>query len=453
MIPRLASPSVCVIDDDKDDYEPILNALMTLGLGCAHVRGGNGDPLPPIPFDAIRLIFVDLHLSGQVGKAAASHTANVVKSVVSAECGPVLVVIWSKYASDPAGDASLPPEDQPTEADLFKAELLSSEPKFKARFVFAEMAKPKLPDRPAVDEWVKMLQLEIENSLKDIEAFDVLWTWESLVRGTGIKVSETLTRLTESSAEDLEPLRVRLKLILRLLAQQQGGPDSSVATAPRHLLTVFSQIGLDVLETASSGVGFDAHAKWLAEELDDATKKKQRSAKLNAVLLTSSAAPSFAAFMPGTVYDVLDTAALVAATGFSVEKLQRDCFEGNPDKSSAFADFKSRTKPVSLEITPVCDYHQGHRRCATLVAGLACPVEMFNKANSKDSCKKTPVFEDRFATPVEDIGFVFCGRYRFTTILEHPAWLQPRLRLRDILVTDIRNWHSSQAARVGYLSF
>ena len=32
MIPRLASPSVCVIDDEEADYIPILDALMKLDL-------------------------------------------------------------------------------------------------------------------------------------------------------------------------------------------------------------------------------------------------------------------------------------------------------------------------------------------------------------------------------------------------------------------------------------
>ncbi|MFN0303572.1 MAG: hypothetical protein ACKVQU_24820 [Burkholderiales bacterium] len=454
MIPRLASPSVCVIDDEEEEYVPILDALMTLGLGCIHVRGNNGDPLPPKPFEALRLVFTDLHLSGEVGKTAASHTANVVKKVVSAECGPVLIVIWSKYAGDPAGNASLPPEDQPTEADLFKTELLSSEPKFKGRVAFAEMPKPKLPDRPAVEEWVKTLQIEIERVLTTIGAFEILWTWEALARDAGIEVSETLTKLMETNGANAQTLEIKLKLMLRLLAQQQGGPDSSVATAPRHLLTVFSQMGQDVLDAGASVARLEEHAEWLAEKVDDETKKKHRSATLNAVLLTSAAVPSFAAFTPGTVFDVRDTAGFCAATGFSVERLQRDCFEGDPDKSPAFAEFKTRTKPVLLEITPACDFHQGHRRCATLLAGLAFPFDLQKRANTKDACKSTPVFEDRYSNPVGDIGFVFCGRYRLTLpVDQHPAWLGPRLRLRDMLVTDIRNWHASQASRVGYLSF
>ncbi len=451
MIPHLASPSVCVIDDEERDYVPILDALMTLGLGCVHVRGRNGDPLPPQPFDALRLVFTDLHLSGQVGKAAASHTANVVRKVVSSEYGPVLIVIWSKYAGDPAGDISLPPEDQPTEASLFKTELLNADPKFKTRLVFTEMPKPKPSDRPS--DWISKLQDEIGKTLQDFDAFNVLWGWEKLAHSAGFEVSETLIKLTENNADETLSINEKLKLLLRLLSQQQGGPDNSPTTAARHLLTVFSQMGLSALELAPANTSLDRHSAWLSEQLNDDHKRKHPATKLNARLLTAPASPAFATFAPGTVYEINDIDAFSKATGFSLEKLQHDCFGGDPT-FPAFTDFKSKTKPVLLEITPVCDFHQGNRRCATLLAGLICPPDVFKKANAKDACKKTPIYEDHHVTPSVEVGLVFCGRYRFTTAYDmHPVWLQPRLRLRDSLVTDIRNWHSSQASRMGYLSF
>lgn len=340
MIPQLASPSVCVIDDEESEYRPILDALMTLGLGCVHVRGGSGDPLPPQPFDSLRVVFTDLHLSGQVGKAAASHTANVVKSVISPSSGPVLIVVWSKYAADPAGDPSLPPEDQPTEADLFMQELLSAEPRFQARLIFADMAKPKLPDQPAREEWTTTLRPQIEAVLGRTGGVDLLWTWEALVCGAAIHVSETLAKLIETNVDGGLPGE-ELKLLLRVLAQQQGGPDCSAATAPRHVLTVLSQIASDLLETNSSYARLDAHAAWLAEKVDkDVRKKTTPSARLNSVLLTASADPSSATFVPGTVYDVVDMAAMAAATHFTVENLQRDCFARDPT-SSAFDMFQA----------------------------------------------------------------------------------------------------------------
>lgn len=453
MIPLLASPSVCVIDDEEEDYGPILNALMSLGLGCVHVRGRSGDPLPPKPFEALRLVFTDLHLSGHIGKDAASHTAHVVKKVVAAESGPVLMVIWSKYADDPAGDPELPPDDQPTEADLFKAELLNSDPRFKTRLLFAQMPKPKLADRPARERWAQDLQVKIKTVIKESGASELLWIWESLARTASRDVSEELIQLTEKIDNDSLTTQEKLNHLLRLLSQQQGGPDNAPKTAARHLLTVFSQIGLDNLESAASATSLDSHGKWLSEKLDRKGANIP-SSKLNTILLTSAVAPSVAPFVPGTLFDVTDIDAFSSATGYSVERLQQDCFSGDFAKSPKFEEFKTRTKPVLLEITPACDFHQGHRRSALLLAGLAFPEDLEKKANDKDACKTTPMIEDRFSTPIEDVGFVFCGRYRFTIGLDQePPWVRPRLRLRDVLVTEFRNWHSGQAARVGYLWF
>ena len=136
MIPRLASPSVCVIDDDKKDYQPILEALARLGFAYVHVRGTSGANLPHKQFKGVRLIFTDLHLGNHVGKDAASHTANVFKTLIPADTAPIVVVIWSKYADDPAGRPNQPIDDQPTEADLFKSTLLQAVPSFRDCLVF-----------------------------------------------------------------------------------------------------------------------------------------------------------------------------------------------------------------------------------------------------------------------------------------------------------------------------
>jgi hypothetical protein len=89
MIAQLASPSVCVIDDQKEDYEPILAALNGLYVSGVHLLGTIAS-LPPQPFRRLQLVFVDLHLSGTVGKDAASYTANFFTKVVSADTAPIV---------------------------------------------------------------------------------------------------------------------------------------------------------------------------------------------------------------------------------------------------------------------------------------------------------------------------------------------------------------------------
>jgi hypothetical protein len=124
MIKQLASPSVCVIDDEEEEYRPILAALNEMFVSCVHILGNSLEGLPPQPFKRVQLTFVDLHLSGTVGKDAASHTANVFTKVMSPDTAPIVVVIWSKYAKDLVAQDGVPPEDQDTEAELFKKTLL-----------------------------------------------------------------------------------------------------------------------------------------------------------------------------------------------------------------------------------------------------------------------------------------------------------------------------------------
>ncbi|MBL8168854.1 MAG: hypothetical protein JNJ50_11900 [Acidobacteria bacterium] len=455
MIPQLASPSVCVIDEDKEEYPQILNALLQLGLGCVHISGDSAENLPPEPFKGIRLVFTDLHLTSSVGKNAASHTANVFSKVVSKDIAPVIVVIWSKYAQKDEG--SLPPDDEHADAELFKQTLLDAVPEYKNCLVFIEMQKPMPRDRSDNKVWVNELREKIETTLRDLEAFDVLWAWESLMRDIGIEVSKNLAGLVSlggSAPPNLANLNTRLKSLLKHLAQRQAGPDCSDATALRHLLTVLSQLGQEHLETSHLNKTLGRHGNWLAEKLNDELVAISPS-RLNSLILTTSAFPSFAPFPPGTIYRITDQELLMNAVGYSALDIQRDCFEGkNPEGSPHFKRFCEQTVPVFLEVSPACDFHQGNRRLAMLLAGVVCPAELKDKAKSKDAFKRTPVFENKYSLPAKDVVLVLCSNYRLTVNHDnHPDWLSPWIRLRDIFVTEIRNWHASQASRVGYLSF
>jgi hypothetical protein len=203
MIPQLASPSVCVIDDEEADYRPILNALNGLYVSSIHILGNDIGRLPAQPFNRLRLVFLDLHLSGTLGKDAASYTANVFTKTVSPKTAPVIVVIWSKYAADKVASANVPEEDQETEAQLFKRTLLEAEPKYQGRLIFVEMSKPKNDDRPDETTWSEALKTEIQRALQDQSAVEVLWSWESLVQDSCSTVVADLTTVAQSANGDV----------------------------------------------------------------------------------------------------------------------------------------------------------------------------------------------------------------------------------------------------------
>jgi hypothetical protein len=132
MLSALASPSVCVIDDEEEDYLPVLSVLNSNFVSTVHLLG-TIDGLPPKPFEELKLVFLDLHLSGSIGKDAASYTADIFRKVVSAQTAPIIVVIWSKYAGDKIDVSGQPAEDQETEAELFKRTLLGAERIYEGR--------------------------------------------------------------------------------------------------------------------------------------------------------------------------------------------------------------------------------------------------------------------------------------------------------------------------------
>ena len=485
MIPHFAPPSVCVIDDDPKDYEPLLRALVHLGIGCMHVKGDSVEELPEKPFKGLRLIFMDLHLTGSGGKDAASHAANVFRYVVSRDPAPIVVVIWSKYKDDvlptpitaelentdasPTEELSeenelaaaaaelLPSENEhPTEADLFRAALEVAMEEAYERIVFLEMSKPKPDARPPEKQWIADLEAEIKRRLGEHRAFDVLWSWEALVREVGLSVSDDITKLATTwpvSGNSSPTLHDRLTSLLQLLAQTQGGPDGNAKTLPHHLLTLFAQLGEDQIERTPYRHKLDEHGEWLVESKQYRLDSLQK-ANLNTVLLTTPVDPSDTPFLPGTVYKFVGDSVPDQIPHFSIDKLKADCFDGKDHTTDAFKEFSANATPVFLELTPACDFHQRQRRSALLVAGLSFAEEHARKAANKEANKRLPLILDRSSDAQKVMVVVFCSRHRFTVDQQQDsAWLSPWFRLRDVLATDFRKWHAEHASRVGYLEF
>ena len=297
MINQLASPAVCVIDDEPEDYTPILTALNKLYVSCVHLLGAV-DSLPPEPFKQLRLVFLDLHLTTSVGKDAASYAANAFKRVVSQETAPIVVVIWSKYAHDKIGQEDLPPQDQETESQLFQRTLIEAEPKFKDRLVFVEMAKPKPEDRP--EDWGGMLKSEIENALAGADAIEALWAWDTIVKGACSRVCSGLTGVAQGSGTDLV---AGLKATMQTLAKAQSEGDLTANTAPRHLTTALSDLLSDQLEHDGQIGDLLPHGDWLSQAAAPPLPPSFGQ-HMNGLLLTADAPAAEGPFPPGMVYNL-----------------------------------------------------------------------------------------------------------------------------------------------------
>jgi hypothetical protein len=444
MISQLASPSVCVVDDEEADYEPILKALNEIFVSCIHILGNDLAKLPPRPFKRLQLVFLDLHLTNTTGRNAASHTANVFTRIVSPETAPIVVVIWSKYAGD------IPQSEDETEAALFKRTLLDAEPRYSGRLIFVEMAKPKANALP--QDWTDRLKTEIDTALGRQEAIELLWTWDSLVRDATVSVSEGLTSIAAASkSAAATELNDALKEAMQRLAETQGEGDFSAATAPAHLVTALTALLTDQLEHMNLGP-LAAHGAWLAAARAKVLGSGFAS-RMNGLLLTAAPAQNSGPFLPGTVYRVKDPTRFGPAFGNELPALVTLCCEDKPDSERGKA-WAAAARPVLVEVSPACDVAQKHRVSALLIGGLIVPASFAGRR------KRSGAFDGSLATlylrwnasdfPEQDAALIFC--YRYKTVIPAnavPDWVEPWFRLRELPTASLRAFYSGQSARVG----
>jgi len=465
MIEHLASPSVCVVDDEPEDFEAILDALNLLHVSAVHIKG-DLDSLPANPFTRLRLVFLDLHLVGTIGKDAASHAAHAFTKIVSSETAPVVVVIWSKYAGDQAD-----PDSDETEAQLFKRTLIGYEPKYEGRLIFVEMMKPKQEDRP--NEWTAKLKAEIKNTLEGQPAIEALWAWDSMVQEGCTKVSAELTNVAKAAVPaTVRSLSDGLKNAMQSLVQAQGEGDITKDTAPTHFTNVFSQLLSDRLEYPDNGAFIASHGKWLSEP--PATPLgADFSSLMNGFLMASDLGKTKALYVPGTVYSVADNKAFKKAFGVELSTLMTICYNGKPPKQdeppkekNALKQYKDQKKkwekwtasvrPIGVEISPACDVAQGKRICALLVAGLLVPKNVDKDRKRAEFISATPSFRVHWPADEwkpQDVTLLLCHSYRITVPSKsRRQWLIPWFRLRELPSSAIRNANAAHASRVGYVS-
>lgn len=464
MITQLASPSVCVIDDEPDDYNGILNALNDLYISAVWIQGTSLEQLPPEPFTRLQLVFLDLHLSNNLGKDAASHTANVFKHVVSADTAPIVVVIWSKYADDPVPEPGVQQDDQETESELFKRTLLEAEPKFKNRLLFLEMDKPKKEERP--EDWTARLKEQVTATLGDQPAIGLLWTWDGLVKDSNAALMASLTDLAEESAGGAGHGLTDndMKEVLQRLTKAQAEGDLTAENAPGFLVAILSQLLADQLEHGGADRELAEHGAWLAQVPGTRTKASI-SAKMNGFLLIADPPVGSPPYMPGMIYRAGDMGEFCRLFGVNGETLEKMfCNQPRQTQAARVDEWNAGVRPIALEISPACDVANNKRYQALLIGGFVVPVSPTDKRpylNAKNNeaillLPTSPAFAlrkplDGFNS--DEIVIAFSHRLRTTAqVGPMPAWLTPWFRLRELPTTALRNLHMAYASRVGFVS-
>lgn len=458
MIETLSAPLICVIDDDQEEYSHILNTLNNLLLGCIHFRGNDIEHLPPHPINSLRLVFTDLYLSsGAVGKTMASHTANVFRRIVSSDTAPIIVVIWSKHSKEKNPDPSIPPEDQGTEAELFKRALFESDEKFRERLIFIEMDKPQKADQHS--DWIIKLEGQIRSLMEDKKAIRLVWDWEKLVRETALSVSEIITLMAcEYSRANHLSMEMGLANTIQFLVNAQKEGDLSPSTAPRFLSAVFGQLLIDQLDQEENYEKLSHHGEWLCTPLGG-DKYEINNAMVNGFLHTTSINKKSLPFSPGSVYRISKPSGikhLKKVFGIDLIELINSCLNLHPTGTTK-QEWRQNVIPILIEISPPCDVSNNKRCNALLVAGVIAPATRRKDLKKTNGAYKImPNFHIRWQESgfdFQEAVIVLCSQYKITLpLFPCTNWLSPCFRLRELPTASIRNWFATQTSRIGYVS-
>ncbi len=105
-----------------------------------------------------------------------------------------------------------------------------------------------------------------------------------------------------------------------------------------------------------------------------------------------------------------------------------------------------------MEITPLCDFQNGHMKVAKLVAGLAVPPDK-EKLLKKQAAFMRVLQVAQFPEPL-DGAFITAwnARYIVSAPLAKLSKCNPVCRLRQQPLVDMQAWLAGHAARPGYLA-
>jgi len=93
------SGRIVLIDDKRDEIEPVLITLGQYGIPYIYLDGTQ-ETLPENPLKGIRFVFLDIELRGMEGqkdKTKASGVVAVLKKIISEDNGPYVIGFWTAH--------------------------------------------------------------------------------------------------------------------------------------------------------------------------------------------------------------------------------------------------------------------------------------------------------------------------------------------------------------------
>jgi hypothetical protein len=416
---------------------------------------------------------MQLGSEGSDDASITAHTAQVFSRVVSSTAGPLLVVIWTKYADV---------------VEMFQERLYENYPEYKGKLLFARLEKPANADEIEVNK----LGEEISLALKNYYPAEILWRWEQLAHDAASATTEGISRHAtnragfdpeESQEASTTKLLKGLSDVLRILISAEAEQTISPETAFRDLLGVLNPLHYDRLEHEIEPD--DSKAGESLVQGQHVYPTQSEKLELNSMLLAAQYNTGGSLFRPGVIFAIDDSSGfelrfrIVIAEAFTeildgpknpelnkfLKKLERTDLDENrravflgrvteeEEKVRQTRDeWFAKCVPILVDISASCDFAQDNPRLARLMMGLMVPE------GSGIEYHRTGAFRELPTIKIPGYGdggwdLVFCSRFVFSVSPKVAAGeIRPICRLRESILADLRGWASAQDARGGYVS-
>lgn len=362
-IENLATSRVLVIDDKPLEAIPILTALGEAGVGCIYVKGDKFEELPK-NIDGIRLVFLDMRLAeGGRQRDTLSKTLNVLKTCVSINTMPLVVVCWTRH-----------PED----VKAFKAAAENEFPGLKHGVV---LSMPK-PSTTSPDKW-KNIRTKIKRMLKKYEASGLIWRWENVLHGAATDTSQTLAEVSARIVgynPKVTEWQEGMFSVCRELVRADTGEMSNKKAVSNALFRMMNELAVDRIHHAILKRPLPCADKLIPHK--DSDLELEDTSRLNQMILVDPVTNEDTSIEPGFIYVQSrgTRKCLFKKLGIGVKLIKNNITKDKIDGSVV---------PILIEISPACDFAQNKRPVCTFIAGLLVSAE-------SDSIKRTEGHRDVF---------------------------------------------------------
>jgi hypothetical protein len=446
---------VVVIDDEKDEVEPLLNLLNKQGVGLCYYRGNLRD-LPEKPIVGVRLLFLDFVLGtdGQSDKNKISALMGVVKGIVARDNGPYVIFAWTKH-------------NQPQD-DLFGAfkKAIMNDKDFPKPVIIIDLEKNKCVNN------LRLIRKRLKEVFNDKNILEVLFHWESNARTALRDVVKLLTEISRpaitqdesfddySSKWNAELEKHFCKIAEMTMGKKNIGKNRRTLIAAQLALTYPFHDCLERRVWADSEKFTNLISKIYTHSSKSHTTEER--ALLNTAFLLNCLELE-KNLQPGNVYLLSDIhknlkckqkACYVNKARFTKNTIAGAFFNGDLNTYGRKRDLLKELVPVLIEVTPECDFVQNKWKCAKLIYGVLWPQEHENQLKSPQKTKTLFI-----SSPVlvnlrnKNYCLAFNSHYLLTLDFSVFKNIAPVFRARKEFLVDIQHWFASHISRPGKSEF